>query len=136
MKRKKTDGSKNLIMKIYLYFFMGVGLILMSFGTFGLGQNLYKSKLLPKYPLGGYEARCEYLETQPRLVDDQGREIKATEEEQTEKRKQLDTCLANVEAERSTKQVTDFYNSLILISIGLILFAGHLVVNVRVAPRE
>ncbi|MDH5532969.1 MAG: hypothetical protein OEX81_00905 [Candidatus Pacebacteria bacterium] len=141
MKDKKSSSNKNLIMRIYLFFFMGVGLIMMVIGTYGLGQNFYKSKLLPKYPLGGYEQRCDYLEGSPRampigkpgvMIED----VELSEEVIEKNKKAVADCEANLAEERQTRKVTDLYNSLITFSIGFVLFSSHLIVNIKVGSKS
>lgn len=135
MKSKKTASNKNLILTIYLYFFIGVGLIMMIIGTYGLGQNYYKSNLLPKYPLGGYEERCDYL-AQPIPMMKQDLVYEGQDEElAAQYEQQVADCEARLADERATRKLTDFYNSLITLSIGLVIFAGHLVVNLKVSRR-
>lgn len=139
MKDKKTASNKNLIMRIYLFFFMGVGLIMMITGAYGLGQNYYKSKLLSKYPLGGYEQRCDYLEGAPRVMPI-GKVVPVVEEQSEEviaqNKKAVTDCEANLAEERQVRKVTDLYNSLITFSIGFVLFGSHLIVNLKVGNKS
>lgn len=137
MKNSKTSSNKNLIMKIYLFFFMGVGLIMMTVGTYGMGQNYFKSHLLDKYPLGGYEQRCDYLEGAPRAMP-LGKAmpiVEETEEVKMQNKKAFAECEANLEEERQVRKVTDLYNSMITFSIGFVLFMAHLAVNVKVSKK-
>jgi len=136
MKTQKKTSSKNLIMTIYLYFFMGVGLIMTVTGLYGLGQNYYKSQLFEKYPLGGYEQRCDYLSQPVSLmkgVSDSDIEESSGEAKRIEK--QIEDCEANLDEERSARKVTDLYNSLIILGIGIVLFGSHLFVNVQISRR-
>lgn len=136
MKTKKDSPNKNLIMAIYLYFFMGVGLIMMVIGLYGLGQNYYKSNLFAKYPLGGYEQRCDYL-AQPTSLSksNSGTEMEESQAEADRMQKQKEECEENLEEDRATRKVTDLFNALITFGIGTILFALHLAVNVKVSKR-
>jgi hypothetical protein len=135
MKSKSPSSNKNVILGVYLYFFMGVGLIMMTIGAYGLGQNYYKSNLLLKYPLGGYEQRCDYI-TQPMpLMKEEPINGVNPEEYEAENQRLLEECEARVEEERATRKVTDFYNALITFVIGLILFSGHVAVNMRVSKK-
>jgi hypothetical protein len=141
MKDKKSSSNKNLIMRIYLFFFMGVGLIMMTTGTYGFGQNFYKSKLLPKYPLGGYEQRCDYLEGAPRAmpIGKPGammEDVEESEEVKMQNKKAVEECEANLAEERQVRKVTDLYNSLITFSIGFVLFSGHLMVNLKTSKKS
>jgi len=136
MKTKTTPSNKNWIMAIYLYIFMGVGLIMMVIGLYGLGQNYYKSNLLAKYPLGGYEQRCDYLaQPLPVMKNVPESDMEDSQAEADRIQKQKDECEANLAEERSTRKVTDLYNSLITLGIGTVLFAAHLFVNVRASKR-
>lgn len=115
---------------------MGVGLIMMVTGLYGLGQNYYKSLLFEKYPLGGYEQRCDYLSQPiPVMKDVPESDIKESSAEAERIEKQMADCEANLDEERSTRKVTDLYNSLITLGIGTLLFAAHLFVNVKVSKR-
>jgi hypothetical protein len=139
MKDKKSSSNKNLIMRIYLFFFMGVGLIMMTTGVYGLGQNYYKSKLLPKYPLGGYEQRCDYLEGSPRAMPiGKGVPVaqEQTEESVAQNKKAVAECEANLAEERQVRKITDLYNSLITFSIGFVLFGSHLIVNIKAGGKS
>ena len=117
---------------------MGVGLIMMTVGTYGMGQNYFKSNVLDKYPLGGYEQRCDYLEGSPRAMPI-GKAmpiIEQTEETKVQNQKAIDDCEANLEEERQVRKVTDLYNSMITFSIGFVLFVTHLAVNVKISKKS
>lgn len=131
-------GKRNLVMRVYLYVFMGIGLVMMSVGVFGLGQNIYKTQLFAKYPLESYnESRCDYLESGPYPTDPAyvGRAEADVKMMYEQNRQQAEKCRLALEEERQIKKVTDFYNSLILLSIGSAFFIGHLLVNLRTNHR-
>lgn len=122
----------NLVLRVYLYVFMGIGLIMMSFGAFGLGQNIYKSKLFAKYPLESYnESRCDYMEMPYPAMPLTGKEAADSQMAIEQSKVQAEKCRTSLEEERKIKKVTDFYNSLILLGIGSALFIGHLVVGLK-----
>ena len=133
MKDKKTSSNMNLIMRIYLFFFMGVGLIMMIIGVYSLSQYFYKSKLLAKYPLGGYEQRCDYLKTNSLAIptEKSGLSMEESDESIAKEKKAIEECEASVVEEREIKKVTDLYNSIITLLIGSVLFTSHLFVNVK-----
>lgn len=137
-KSLEMSGKRNLVMRVYLYIFMGIGLVMVSIGAFGLGQNVYKSALFPKYPLESYnESRCDYLENGPYPTDPimMGKGEVDTKMLIEQNKQQAEKCRASLEEERKIKKVTDFYNSLILLGIGSALFVGHLLVNVKTNNR-
>lgn len=129
-------NRRNLILRVYLYVFMGTGLVIMSIGAFGLGQNIYKVRLFPKYPLEQYEeSRCQYLETVPYPQSAQKNQPPDTQFIYEQNQQQASRCRFALEEERQVRKITDFYNSLILLIIGSLLFSGHLLVNWRTTNR-
>lgn len=136
-KQAETQMSRrNLVMRVYLYVFMGIGIVMTSFGVFGLGQNIYKSQLFAKYPLENYnESRCDYLEMPYPAMPVDARAEKEAQVSYEQSKQQAEKCRLSLEEERKVKKVTDFYNSLILLGIGSALFVGHLAVNLRTNNR-
>lgn len=139
-KSSEMSGKRNLVMRVYLYIFMGIGLVMVSIGAFGLGQNVYKSALFPKYPLESYnESRCDYLDhgsypADPAFIGKGESEVD-TKMLIEQNKQQAEKCRTSLEEERKIKKITDFYNSLILLGIGSALFVGHLLVNVKTNNR-
>lgn len=137
-KSSEVSSKFNLVMRVYLYVFMGIGLVMMSIGAFGLGQNVYKSALFSKYPLESYnESRCDYLDHGPYPIDTSvvGKNEVDTKMIAEQNKQQAEKCRVSLEEERKIKKITDFYNSLILLGIGSTLFIGHLLVNVKTNNR-
>lgn len=139
-KSSEMTGKRNLVMRVYLYVFMGIGLVMMCIGAFGLGQNVYKSALFPRYPLESYnESRCDYLDQGPYPADPafvgKGESAIDTKMILEQNKQQAEKCRLSLEEERKIKKITDFYNSLILLGIGSTLFIGHLLVNVKTNNR-
>lgn len=132
MKKPARSSKINIVLRAYLYIFIGIGIILMSFGFYGIGKNIYQRSLLPKYPLGnGYESRCEYLDIGPVEAKINGYTEVEADEVYSQNLRRVEECQANLEAEREVRKVTDLYNSIIVFVIGLIIFSGHLWVNLK-----
>jgi hypothetical protein len=140
MKNSSSPSTKrNMIMRAYLFFFIGVGILMMSIGFFNISQNIYKRVLLPKYPMNrGYESRCDYLMGAPVLFGPEGgREITESDKEaQAQNEKRTKDCEMKLEEERQVRKVTDLFNGLIIFFIGFMIFSGHLIVNIKTNPKK
>lgn len=112
MNKEKRD----LIKAIYLYFFSGLGLVLLIIGIYTGVQYSVKKIFLPEYYLEFESGRCAY----PAPVREES--VEADSEQQA---KQQTQCEEQLKIDRKVREVTDVARAITFTVLGTGIFAFH-----------
>jgi hypothetical protein len=131
-----AKSPTSIIANIYAYALLAGSVVVLAIGVYMLAKNLLGRYVLDQYPLGYEETRCDYISSpyMPMPVDgtrtpDQMEQDKQRYEEESKKAKA--ECEQQLVELRARKQNTDFYESLVLLVVGTLIFVPHVIFAYR-----
>ncbi len=131
-----TKSSTSIIANIYAYALLAGSVVVLAIGVYTLAKNVLGRYVLDRYPLGYEETRCDYMGSpyMPMPVDGPASPVQVEQDKQRyeeEAEKAKAKCEQDLDALRTRKESTDFYEALVLLVVGTLIFVPHVIFAYR-----